>query len=223
MFEIKEIRKHIYHLEYVNKFDLFLSLMRCQEFYEANNKNIKNKKFSFEDLIVVYSEMNKGEFTYFSDYSAFNFPGRYLKNFIELFRDDFLVREKKTIDSILTYNDSNQINMEDAYYIATYKKNNYNQERDIRHETAHAFFNIIKNYKKKMTSLIKKNKRLYDKCRIHLKELKYDDSVLADEMQSYLSTSGINELKLLGFENISEKEIKPFKEIFCNESNSRNK
>lgn len=95
MFTVNCLSDGIYHFNFVKKTDLFLSIMKCQEFYENRSDKIKNKKFTLEDLISVCSESNSNfDFTYWGDYSAFNFPDTIVKSYTKINKDNLSKKEK---------------------------------------------------------------------------------------------------------------------------------
>lgn len=199
MYKIKEVTSSIYHLEFTYKHDMFLSLARCEEFYECQYKNIRGKKFSMEDLIETYWKNDSyNDFNYFNDFSAFNFPDTAIINFLKLNGDTLTEREKKVFDGVKKLIDDNSKQpVTSVYFVATYKNNNKELGQDFKHELAHGLFYIQPMYKKIMTSLLKDidTSSLYDA----LIKLGYCDEMLIDEAQAYLATSTVSELKDLGF------------------------
>lgn len=221
MYKIKKYTSSIFHFEFVRKCDLFLSMMRLQEWYECKHKNIKGKKFTLEDLIEAYCELDKdGEFNYFSDWAAFNFPDTAVRGFLKLMGDNLNEWEKKIIKDIKkTLDEADDKPIAKTYYIATYTKNNSDSERDLKHELAHGLFYSQSMYNKVMVTLLdnlKQNKAVYKR----LKEMGYCDDVLIDEAQAYLCTGSLSELKAFEFPILTEKDVKPFRETFKQFTNS---
>lgn len=216
MYKIKQITPSLYHFEFKQKHDLFLSVMKCQEFYECQDKKIKGKKFSFEDIIVAYSKMNdEGDFTYWQDWGAFNFPDIAVKKYLKLNRDSLMVRETTTLnemEKIMGVDDTTP--SPKVYFIATYLDKNKNAGRDLKHEIAHGLYYTNSMYRRVMDELLWSHRDLVSKIYVVLSELNYCDDVLPDEAQAYLSTSDIRELRGFGFPNIPEDIISSFREIF---------
>lgn len=218
MYKVKQLTDSIYHFEFNKKCDLFLSLMRMQEFYECKHKDIKGKKFTFEDLVVAYSELdNEGEFKYFQDWAAFNLPDDAVREFIKVYGDDLFVREKKILVDIkksLDMGTDISRPMAKTYYIGTYTTNNDDSKRDLKHETAHGLFYTVTWYRKIMETLISDNKPLMKEVMKRLKEMTYSDEVLIDETQAYLATASLSELKGFGFPKLIEKDVRPFRNAY---------
>lgn len=216
MYKIKQIMPSLYHFEFKQKHDLFLSVMMVQEFYESQDKKIKGKKFTLEDMIVAYSKMNEdGDFSYFLDWNAFNFPDMAVKKYLKLNRDTLMIRETTTLNEM-----EKIIGAEDTtpnpkvYFIATYTEKNKHAGRDLKHEIAHGLYYTNSMYRRVMDELLWTYRDLVSKIYVALSELNYCDDVLADEAQAYLSTSDIRELRGFGFPNIPEDIISSFREIF---------
>lgn len=216
MFKLKKITESIYHFEFKRKCDLFLSMMRCQEFFECQHEKIKGKKFTLEDLIVAYSEMDKsGEFNYFDEWAAFNFPDTTVKEFIKVMGNNLLDRERRVLTEIkktLQYSDKTPTAK--LYYIGTYILHNENPERDFRHELAHGLFNTSSMYNKMMLMLLDNQKQLVKAMSERLVEMLYTKEVLLDEIQSYLATGSLHELHSFGFDYVTEKDVYPFRRVF---------
>ncbi len=222
MYKINQCTESIYHFEFKRKCDLFLSFMRMQEFYEAAHPRIKGKKFSLEDLIVAYCELDKdGEFKYMEEFAAFNIPDIAIKGFLNKNGKQLLEREKKVIVDIkksLEYNDKHPTAK--TYYIATFTQNNSDCKRDLKHELAHGLFYTQSMYHKIMITLIDNNILLKKAIFNRLKEMKYCEEVLVDETQAYLATASLSELKEFDFPKLEEEDIIPFREAFKQFTNS---
>jgi len=74
----KKISEDIYLLVFKNQIDLTSTLLRFQEHFES--PKFKDKIFSHKEFVNWYSKGKEG-FTYFKDWSGFNFPSTNLKNF----------------------------------------------------------------------------------------------------------------------------------------------
>jgi hypothetical protein len=192
MFQIIPIDSSIFHLKFKKKADMFLGLMRCQEFYECRDKNIRGKKFSLEKLIEAYCKMNdEGSFTYFDDWSAFNIPDYSIRNFLELNGDNLLEHEKVVFDKIgsLVEIKSNIAPTAKSYLIATYTHKNEDSQLDLDHEIAHGLFYTSTMYNKIVTDMVNRmDKKVLNRLFNSLRKMNYCDEVLHDEVQAYLST-----------------------------------
>lgn len=171
-----EFFPNIYHLQFKNQKDLTSTLIRFQEHYES--PKFRNKVFSIEQFVNWYRSEKK-RFTYFSDWSGFNFPSYVLKPF---YAGDFIVteREKEVLNHF-------QGLKKDFYVIGTYKSKCPTSDKATKkHEIAHALFYLNKKYQKEVRHELSKInlKPLYK----YLKELGYHDDVLLDESHAYLLT-----------------------------------
>lgn len=221
MYKINQCTSSIFHFEFVRKCDLFLSFMRLQEWYECQHKNIKGKKFTLEDLIEAYCELDKdGEFKYFDEWAAFNVPDTAVRGFLKSMGKNLNEWEKKVIKDIKkTLNSSDKRPTAKTYYIATFTKNNSDAKRDLRHELAHGLFYSQSMYKKIMETLVENLNQKNDIYK-RLREIGYCDDVLVDETQAYLATATVSELSAFGFPEIKQDIINPFREVFKQFTNS---
>jgi len=187
-----------------------------QEYYECQHKNIKGKKFTLEDLIVAYCELDdRGEFKYFDEWIAFNIPDVAVRGFIEVMGASLMEREKRVINDIVpTLEDNTNTPASKTYYLATFTEHNNESHWDLKHEIAHGLFYTQSMYHKIMMSLVNGNKSIEKKMFPKLREMKYCDDVLTDEAQAYLSTSSVSELKDFGFNWVTEKDTRPFKRAY---------
>ena len=217
MYKIKQIMPSLYHFEFKRKHDLFLSVMKCQEFYECQDKKIKGKKFTLEDVIVAYSNLNEhGDFSYFQDFSAFNFPDVAVKKYLKLNSDTLLEREKIVLGHMMKLIGEDDLTpTPKVYFIATYTNENPDSKKDVKHEIAHGLYYTQSMYRRVMDELLWSKRELLEKIYIKLHDMMYCDDVLPDEAQAYLSTSTLKELYEFGFPKcITEKDLIPFKEAY---------
>jgi len=174
---------NVLFLEFSNRKDLTTTMFRVQEYYESNNKKIRNKIFTTEDFIEEYTDA-RGNIDYFSFWEGFNVPGNIINNFFKSF--ELTKREinfKKTIEKFLD-------RKKDYYVIATDGDNT-----TLKHELAHALYYLNEEYREKVQKIIKsipasEHKKLIN----NLNKLQYNDSVHIDEIQAYLATSKKSEL-----------------------------
>ena len=174
---------NVLFLQFSNRKDLTTTMFRVQEYYESNNKKIRNKIFTTEDFIEEYTDA-RGNIDYFSFWEGFNVPGNIINNFFKSF--ELTKREinfKKTIEKFLD-------RKKDYYVIATDGDNT-----TLKHELAHALYYLNEEYREKVQKIIKsipasEHKKLIN----NLNKLQYNDSVHIDEIQAYLATSKKSEL-----------------------------
>ena len=189
---IREIVPKVYCLTYDTRYNLCMSFVRIQEFYES--QRFKGKYFTLEDFMDYWSlEFGNGSFDYPSRWSGFNFPGKVLDNWISLFTVSNL-RDKENIlvNKILR---KSKFDLKDIYVIGTHKDNKTKERNDIiEHELAHAMYCIYPKYKQSCDKLISTLKSTkwgmvkYVQTAGRLKDMGYCDDVIDDEIQAYWST-----------------------------------
>ena len=177
-FKVNEILPKVFYIEFNDRKDLTSTLLRFQEHYES--PKFRNKIFSLKEFAQWYSTTRKGRFTYFSDWSGFNFPSYVLKPFYEGKFDSLTVREKQILEA---FKEEKGL----FYIIATYK--NKNQEDFMgtkKHEIAHSQYYLNKKYYNAVNSILKnlKLKPIFK----YIKSLGYHKSVFLDEAHAYLLT-----------------------------------
>ncbi len=208
---IKWLCDKIYLVEFYNQYEMCSTLMRPQEFYESPFQNIRNRYFTHEEFMDTYAKHNNGKFTYFTDWSGFNLPGIILVSFFDRFPEKDLSRKEEFLRYIL----KNIIKSLDSkfYLIGAIK----GDTETIDHELAHAFYYLDKEYKKDMDWITNEwcERNLFKQT---LLEHGYDESVIMDEIQAYMTTSTQEYLdeKLNFHKSIPEK----YKQIFDNKKNN---
>ena len=196
--KVKVYNKNIIYASFPTQKELTLTMCRPQEYYESDSIKLREKIFTYEKLIDHFME-DDGYLTYFSFWSGFNIPGNVLEDFFRKF--DLTKREKKL------YNVTRPYSSKPYYFIAT--KNN--DTETLRHELVHAHYYLNPIYKQAANILVKHMRSdLRKKLTTCLKEKGYANSVMIDEINAYMATSGtkylIEELDL----EITKKDIKPF-------------
>jgi hypothetical protein len=211
--KLTQIKPQVYYLLFDTQYELCSTMMRMEEFYESPYKNIQGKYFTLEEFMDTYAK-HKGNFTYTSDWNGFNVPSSVIEAFWKTFsdngqflRDRLLQKEQKLFDTLVTIRD------EEYYLMATHKKGT---QRTVKHELAHAYYYLDKNYRETMDKLVKKFKNR-EELEARLLKVGYCKKVLKDEIQAYLATAEKDDLnkKILDKKWLLPKE---FKRVF-NERN----
>jgi len=176
---------NVIHFKSDNQYEISMTFMRMQEFYESPIKDIRNEYFTLEQYMDRYAELS-GNFTYTLDWAGFNIPGDVVSRFFAVFYPDLTMKEsrlhgqlRRSINEYLKYETK-------FYVIGTYKNS------DVAHELAHALFYLNDSYREKMENLVKSIPSIeYNRLSKKLIKMGYDTSVIDDEIQAYLSTPGI--------------------------------
>lgn len=190
---IKEIYPNVFLCKFDSQYELTSTLIRIQEFYESPYKEIRNSFFTLDQYMDIYIKDHKNKFTYFEDWSGFNFSSELLNNFKAMFISDLRVKEQNFIKEI------SKVAKEKSYIISVYKN------QDIKHELAHALYYVDSSYKKEMDLLLEQNK--VNKIRQSIKKMGYADNVLDDEIQAYLISGMKNKLNPK-FRKVFKKYVK---------------
>ena len=180
----------IFHVECKDQYELTSTFCRLQEFYESPSKKLKNQIFDMEEFMDAYAKL-AGDMTYFTDWNGFNVPGHIVDQFVELQGWDLRLKEEIFAD-ISGANDPTDFGgVRIPYYvIGTHKKRNDCYE----HELCHAFFYLDKVYKVRVIDLVnglqQEKPKVYNKVKKWLLKNGYSKSVLVDEINAYMATSG---------------------------------
>lgn len=187
------VKGNIYFCEFKSYFEMCLTFIRLQEFYESPSPALRGKYFTLEEAIEKYAKNNpdtKGDpmFSYFDDWAGFNIPGHIFDKFFKVFRAT--KTRKLTQHENLLYTEvyshfANQ-GVPEKYYVIGYVKG---QVSDLKHEIAHAMYYLYGGYKKEMLSLLKKlPPRIKKNIDSWLKKTGYYYNTFRDETQAYLAT-----------------------------------
>jgi len=206
-YKIKEIVDGIFMAEFDNGYDLSMTFLRYQEFYESPNPKFKGKQFTIIDFMEWYSKENgNGVFTYPNDWAGFNVPldviikvqskiqgEGYIKDWNKY--DDVMFDILMPIESVRGRGDDRR-----SYLIGITK----GSDSVMKHEIAHGLYHVYTKYRNSMNKLysnlsLKSKKSLESK----FKKMGYHKSVWKDEAQAYLSTG----------DYLTAAERKPFVEL----------
>jgi len=213
---LTEIKPKLYHAKFLTQYEMCMTMLRLQEFYESPYKEIKGKYFEVEEYMDRYVK-DLGKFTYCEVWNGFNVPGQAINDFLKIHMPGLRPRENMLFNNLEKLYSNFCINP-DYYFIATVNDN------VIMHETAHAYYYLKPKYKQEIDNLISKIPSNYKS--IYYKQLLkkgYCKEVLDDEIQAYfldsynygsdlLLKTGIGAVEVL---NEKTKQLfKPFYNIF---------
>ena len=174
-----------------NQKELSLTFFRIQEFYESQKPELRDQKFDvFNFLDVMMNEY--GELTYFADWSGFNFPDYVYEEWWNTHATGkFTEYETQLIREIAEKLDEKQ-----KFYVIGVMEDDL---ETFNHEMAHALYYLNDEYNLEMTGLNLEfainHPESYNNLSAELRELGYADSVMLDEIQAYMCSSGGWELK----------------------------
>ena len=192
MIKSKIILPHVYLLTFKTRYELCMSFVRMQEFYESASPKFKGKYFTLEDYIDYWSlKHGKGSFTYPSFWNGFNIPSDVFKKWTKMFQD-IRPREENILESVggLLMKEYGCCQDNEKYYIIAVNEERGEEaiKETIGHETAHALYYLYPDYKKSCIDLLSgiSNKK-YDKDKKTLLKMGYCKAVIDDELQAYYS------------------------------------
>ena len=219
----KIVLPHVYLLSYPTQYELCMSFVRMQEFYES--PKFRGKYFTLETYIDYWSKDHGGSFTYPSVWNGFNVPGvviRQWRDICEKNQDVMRDRERDILYCI------NELMLEDGlrsvdgpdidkiYVIGAHSKSK-DISGVIDHESAHAFYRLYPEYKRSCDKILKKvSPEEMSDMKKTLVTMGYNKKVLSDEIQAYSSVpSG---LIYNSFSEEFRNNFKEFKKILVKEN-----
>lgn len=213
-YKLNEILPCIFHFSTENAYDLGMTFLRYQEYYE--NPEWKGRVFTIFEFMDWYVKKNEDTvFTYPNDWGGYNIPSWVIYELQEKIPDwnpyDNVIRE-------VTSKVENKFNVtrKSFYLIGTSSADEKDERQYIKHEIAHGLFFTDERYKQEMLEEVKNiPKKLYkDICGVLHGPLSYHPDVFDDEIQAYLSTGLVSELKEVIPKEERTNLRKPFKKIF---------
>jgi hypothetical protein len=196
----------VYVIEYDTQYELCMSFVRLQEFYESQSPKIRGKYFTLEEFIDYWAkEFGNGSFDYPIRWNGFNLTSeiidKWQENVVEyrfgpngyypVFLDwKIRARERKLLEAIQDIREQDEYFGKKYYVIGTHtEKSKKYSEEVISHECAHALYYLYPEYKKEANKLIEKvSERDTNSALKKLIKSGYAKKVLKDEMQAYFST-----------------------------------
>lgn len=206
-YKISRLTSSIFVLQIKDHWDLAMTFMRCQEYYESGNKNFKGKNFDFWDYMKWYAvkHAKTDSFSYPRDWAAFNIP---VKTIQECHNG---ITEYTPYDSVMfavLLRISHLVDgpLDNIYLVGVHDL----QDENLLHELSHAIWHTVPEYSKQSKKLIKALPEfIVDAAKDHLICKGYAKSVVEDEITAYFSTGDIAALLGKGYEEYAE----PFKEL----------
>jgi len=197
-FKLIEVKPSIFCLEFNNEYDMCMTFLRYQEFYESPFNQFRGKSFRILNFMKAYSlKFGKGAFTYPIDWSGFNLPSYVITNIRKLGIPD--PNDYDTAMWQVYQHCKKQANGDKFYIIGVVKGNDA-----LDHEIAHGLFYLNSAYKKEMVKLVKQmDPELRKVMNTYLFKVGYTPRVFVDETQANMATTG-------DFGYYSERHTLPF-------------
>ena len=216
---------NVYVLTYDTQYDLCMSFVRMQEYYESPSSKIRGKKFTLEEYMDYWADnFGNGSFDYVTRWNGFNLPSKIIEQWnskyqLEEIRDrewEMLeiiesLRELESEDGVTSGGLYYPILPEKYYVIGVHAETSEKYRQDvIDHESAHALYYLYLKYKRSANKLLKEiSDNKIEMASWKLKEMGYGKNVEKDEMQAYFSTeptkrTGSSLIGLVGMKKFAE-------------------
>jgi len=157
MHSAKVIEGHnIINFRFEKQYELAMTFVRVQEFYESDLPRIRGFYFTLEDLIDATFKKNES-WTYPADWGGFNVPGHIVDLFLIKFRD-LTKRELSLFRSIHDLVLNGEIDKNKPYYIIGSPEDEDPDNKTLDHEIRHAYWYLYDDYRKDMLDVIDKYK-----------------------------------------------------------------
>jgi hypothetical protein len=193
-------------IQFDNKRDLSLCFCRVQEFHESKLSDIKGVPASFADFIYAHMD-SKGMITYFNEWEGYNFNDKVWRKWLPWER----TKHEKDLIAIM----EDELDIRAPFYVIGTL---IGDTATVNHELAHALWYLNSNYHKMAQAILKvfKENDCFDYgCMLKaLSDMGYHDDVLEDELQAYMSTGTLAELKEIDFHAVVKPYVNRFRSNF---------
>ena len=200
-FDLIELRKNIFLMKFKNNYDLSMTFLRYQEFYENANHKFRGKSFTILDFMDWYrknSELNA--FTYTIDWAGFNIPGSIIMDVREAG-----IKDPNQYDKIM--GDVYSVCCSEPFYLI----GTVGGSDVLDHEMAHGYFYTDLSYRREMKRLVSSlPSKLKKQLHKVLTKMGYAKQVHDDEIQAYFATGFSETFKNIDVGNVNE----PFQALF---------
>jgi hypothetical protein len=182
MFSLRKLADSIYHLHFSNKYDLGMTFLRYQEYYES--PRFRHKAFTIAEYMAWYVKSGEHKsFTYPADWSGYNIPLDEIEQCMVMAQgegdwnhhDSLMEGIVEMIRAECT---------EGGYLIGTSDETG---EDVLQHEFGHALFNTDWHYKHVIVTKWEgiNGTQVWQQARKILQDRGYNDEVILDEAQAY--------------------------------------
>ncbi len=206
-YKLKEISNRIWLVEFDDYYNLSMTFLRYQEFYESPNEKFFRTPFLIKEYVDWYSSGE--DFTYHLDWMGFNIPSNFI---IECQSNIPDINEWDIVMSDIVNKIKDKSG--DLFYLIGIKDG----DNDVlRHEMAHGLFYTNDSYKSEMMDLYRSlPDSIIERINNYLIDTGgYSEDVFIDETQSYMATGLPNvlskqkdiKLESIKFSNVFKKYI----------------
>ena len=207
-YKLSQVHPRIFVLELDSDYDLGMTFLRAQEFYESVNDQFRGKTFSLLSYMNWYASCcsKDKDFTYTTDFRGYNVPSTtieqcYAINTERTPYDKFFLGIHEAIISLGV--------PRFEYYLLGAP---HADAEVLEHEFAHALFFIDDKYREAMTRLVSLLPFQAELFTFLETKLEYAKNVHVDEAQAYMATGFTDDFedKVKEYEPFTE----PFKQVF---------
>lgn len=208
-YKIKEVAKNVFLVTFKSSYDLAMTFLRYQEFYES--PKWRGKKFTILEYMEWYSkEVGANTFSYPDDYDGFNLPSWV---FEKIRYEDGNIYD--VVMTLIRAHIKHTFGVTGPYYLIGVSEESGDQST-VRHEIAHGMYTTDPIYKKTVDHMVRKvlPRRVRRRLFMALKQRQYHNSVLVDESNAFLSTGLHSTWKLPGMAKYRRKFQKVFEAFY---------
>jgi len=189
-YSLTQVIPGVFLLKFDDHIELCAHFLRFQEFYESENPEFFRRNFQLIDYIKRYARRKgkRGAFTYFGDWNGFNVPVDVITELVTQIpdfndHDLFMAGVARWCATHTTASNRK------AYLIGA---SNESKEDTLDHEYAHGFWYVNDDYRAEQLANLAALKDIdplvFLELQRALKRIGYNDDVIPDEMQAFVST-----------------------------------
>lgn len=188
MFALERLREGVYVLRFDKHYELCMTFLRYQEFYECPSSVFRGNPFKIVDYMRWYvNDQGDGDtFSYTTDWDGFNLPIEKIKEVI-----DAGIPDKNSYDDLMhtvyefVLSDSHG---KEAYLIGVSKQSESEDASLLAHELSHAMYRLDADYRKCCEKIMDSFASTVRDAKSALIAKGYVDDTLEDEIQAYIAT-----------------------------------
>ena len=205
-FNFYQLFPKVFLVEFYENYDLAMTFLRAQEFYESVNPDFQGKSFTMPEYMSWYAKTQSETktFSYSEDWRGFNVPSKILY-------DCYSVNTERTPhDNLLLkiMQECNKKSDDQPYYLLGVRLGDLGT---LDHEIAHGFYTTEPEYQKGIETITKDmNPQTKDSLLKGIYDMGYAPSVAYDELQAFMATGLSKKLKPL----VKDDETIPFSQFF---------
>src|ERR1035437_6614588 len=191
MYKLAKYLDNVYLVEFEKPYELAMTFLRYQEFYECLNDDFRGKQFTLLQFIDWYvKDVNEYDsFSYHLDWFGFNIPSTIIEEVINLGILDENHYDLRMLD---IYSSIREIQDNGNFYLIGTSTPLDPEDTTLNHEAAHGLYYTNEEYHNKMNEsyeLLSPESKLL--LTTYLTKMGYPDKVHVDEVQAYLSTDSL--------------------------------